>query len=247
MQFNGETNNQDLCSLADALAKSNIRSFPLKKKVLFANMRSREIWSWIFEVYGGWHYDDLNNTTEPEATTYLNASQTQYTLPIDSAHLMGVAYKDTSGSWHALTPITLETIQEQCAESEFMSIPGNPQYYRPLANGFKVYPASSFTQAASIKIYISRDISVFTITDTTKTPGFASEYHEAVAVGMALSHTKINTLPEAKDCQEQWDGNENETGKEGGFKLRIKSFYGNRFRQLFPARFRHSDSVREYI
>lgn len=247
MQYNSETNNQDLCSLADDLAKSNTSSFPIKKKTLYANMALREIWSWIFEAYGGWHYDDTNNTDEPEATATLTADQRQVTLPIDSAHLLGVAYKDTSGSWHRIKPITLEQIQDQAAESEFMKTSGNPEYYRPVANGFVLYPASNFTQASSLRIYISRDISAFLVTDTTKVPGFPSEFHEAVGVYMALRYAKINSLKSATTLQESWDGNEMESGREGGFKLRIKSFYGNRFRQLFPPRMRTGDPVREYI
>lgn len=247
MQYNGETNNQDIVSLADDLAKSNSSSFPIKKKTLYANMGMREIWGWIFEAYGGWHYDDLNNTTEPEATTTLTADQRQITLPLDSAHLMGVAYKDTSGSWHRIFPITLEKIQEQAAESEFMKTSGNPLYYRPVSNGFILYPAANFTQAASLKIYISRDISAFLITDTTKEPGFASEFHEAVPTFMALRYAKINSLKSATDLQELWDGNESKTGREGGYKSRVKSFFGNRFRQLFPQRMRTGDPVRDYI
>lgn len=247
MQFNGEATNQDLCSLSEKLSKTNSSSFSIKDKVLYANMGLREIWSWIFDAYGGWHYDDLNNTTEPEATTSLNANQVQYTLPLDSAHLMGMAYKDTSGAWHRILPITLEQIQEKCAESEFMNIAGNPEFYRPLADGFKIYPSSSFTQSASLKIYISRDVSTFITTDTIKAPGFASEFHEAIAVYMALKVSKINKLPQLKELKIDWDGNEDETGKEGGFKLRIKSFYGNRFRQLFPPRMRTGDPVRNYL
>ena len=90
MQYNSHSTKQDICSLADIMAKTNSVSFPIEDKTLFANMGMREIWSWIFEAYGGWHYDDSNNTDLPEATTDLIANQKQYSLPIDSAHLLGV-------------------------------------------------------------------------------------------------------------------------------------------------------------
>lgn len=245
MQYNSEANNQDLCSTADYLADSNSSSYPIIQKTIFANISLREIWSWIFEAYGGWHFDDSNNTDLPEATTSLVQDQVEYTLPTDSAHLMGMAYKDTSGSWHRIDPITLEKIQEISAESEFMKTSGNPTYYRPIANGFKLYPAANFAQASSLKIYISRDISGFAITDTTKTPGIPSEFHEAVAVGMALGYKGLNEK-KRRQLKIRWDGNEDETGREGGFKLRIKTFYGNRFRQMFPPRLRTGDPAREY-
>lgn len=248
MQYNGEANNQDICSLADLKAKSNPSSFPISKKTLYANEGERIIWSFIMEAYGGWSFDDNNNTDLPEATTVINASETFVPLPIDSAHILGISYKDQSGTWHPLKPITLEQIQDRGrSESEFMNVPGTPEYYRPVANGFKPYPAANFTQAASWGIWITRDISAFAVTDTTKKPGFDSEFHEGLALYMALQHCKINTLPQATSLQTDWDGNEDLTGREGGFKLRIKSYYGNKFRQLFPPRFRQRDSVRDYM
>lgn len=245
MQFNGETNNQDLCSLADGYAKSNVGTFPLKKKALYANMSLREMWAWIFSAYAGWNFDDTNQTTQPQATTTVTASTNQITMPLDSAHLQGVAYQDSTGSWYSLKPITLEQIQERAAESEFMKTPGNPEYYRPVADGFKIYPSSSVT--ITIGIFISRDVSAFVPGDTIKNPGIPSEFHEGIAVGMALQHARINSLPIVKDLQKQWDGNEDVTGKRGGYKDRIIKFYGNRFRQLFPPRIRTRDVSRNYI
>lgn len=247
MQFNSETNGQDICTLADTLAKSNSKSFPIKKKVLYANMGLREIWGLIFEAYGGWHYDDSNQTDEPEATTILRADEQQVTLPLDSAHLMGVAYKDQSGSWHPLIPITIEQIQDRgYAESEFMNTSGNPQFYRPVADGFKMYPAANFTQNDSIKAWFSRDISTFSITDTNKVPGFPQEFHEGLAIYMAMQHTQTNTLPQAGGVL-KGGFRTGLVAKWGDFSARITSFYGNRFRQLFPPRIRHSDVVRDYI
>lgn len=247
MQYNLHAAKQDLCSLADTMAKSNSTSFSISDKTLFANMGMREIWSWIFEAYGGWHYDDANNTDLPEATTDLIQNQKQYSLPLNSAHLLGVAFKDESGNWSQLKPITLEKIQEHYAEDEFEKTSGNPTYYRPIANGFKIYPAANFSQAVSLKINVSRDIVSFVTTDTTAVPGFISEFHEAVAVYMALKHCKINTKPQANDLQKDWDGAEDSSGREGGYKLRIKTLYGNRFRQMFPPAFNKPDIINEYI
>lgn len=248
MQYNSEANHNDIVTLSEKLSKSNSSSFKILDKTLYANIALKIIWGWIFEAYNGWHYDDTNQTDIPEATGTLNANETFITLPIDSAHLLGVAYKDTAGNWNKLKPITIEQIEDMgYAENNFMSTAGNPQYYRPLANGFRTYPAPNFTQAASWGIWFSRDMVSFTITDTTAVPGFPSEFHEAVPTYMALQQAKLNAPTLVLGLQKDWDGNEDVTGKEGGFKLRIKSFYGNRFRQLFPPRMRSGDAVRDYL
>ena len=248
MQFNSETNNQDIVTMTRRLTKTKAVAFSLEDIVMYSNQALRIIWSWIFQVYGGWHYDDSNQTTLPEATSTLATGVQFYKLPFNSAHLMGVAYKDTQGNSTKLTPITLEQIQAQSAETEFMKTAGNPVYYRPVADGFKIYPAANFTVTdTGIEIKISRDVVGFTPSSTTQTPGFASEFHEAVPTFNALQYAKINVLPNRKDLQRDWDGDEDSTGKEGGYKKSIKNYYLNRYRQMFPPRKNVSDVVHEYM
>lgn len=229
------------------LVKSNSTSFPIKKMVLYANQAVRIINSWIHEAYGGWIYDDSNQTDLPEATTALVSGQSNYTLPIDASALQGVSVKNESGLWENLQPITLEQIQDAgSSESDFLTTNGQPIYYRPLGNTFKIYPASNYSQSASLKIHETRDISLFTITDTTKVPGFDPRYHEAVPTFMALQHAKINSLSNADDLQFDWDGNESKTGREGGYKAMIKRDFSRRFAELFPARIGVHDATRDY-
>jgi hypothetical protein len=237
MQLQSETNGQDLFTFCDDLVGSDSTSYPIAKKVRAANEGDRIIWSAIFDAYGGWHYDDRNQTDLPEATATLTSGQTQYSLPLDSAHLLGVSFKNAGGVWAELTPITLEQIQDRAgSEAEFMKIAATPVYYRPLANGFKIYPAANFTQSASLKIWFSRDISSFAVTDTTKTPGFDQEFHELIGTYMALRYAKSNTLKVLAVLQSDWN--------EG--LVRIKKHYSNRFRQMFPPHITVGDAAREF-
>lgn len=247
MQFNSNSTEQDIVSMTHDLVKSNSVTFPLKKMVLYANQAVRIVNSWIHEAYGGWIYDDSNQTDLPEATTNLVSGQSDYTLPIDASALLGVSVKDTAGNWRKLAPVTLEQIQDSgVAESDFYTTDSQPMFYRPLGNTFRIYPAPDYSQSASLKIHETRDISVFATTDTTKTPGFDSRYHEAVPTFMALQYAKINSLPNLKDLKNAWDGDEDSTGREGGYKKMIKSDFSRRFAELFPARIRVYDATRDY-
>ena len=203
----------------------------------------RMIWSWIYDVYGGWIYDDSNQTDLPIATTHLVGDQRFYALPTASGHIMQVEYMDSSGVWTDLKPLPLEMINQ--AESEFEDTSGEPLYYRPLANGIKLYPASSSSRNNALRVHISRDISSFTTTDTTKTPGFDSLFHEAVPTYMAWRFSEINGLKNKDDLRRQWS-NENRNYPLG-YEQRIKKHYSQRFNQLFPARFKTRDRVSEYI
>lgn len=234
-QFNSETNGQDLCTYTDDMLGTNSTSYPLAQKSRAANEGNRIIWSWIFESYGGWLYDDRNLVDLPEATTNLVSAQSFYTLPTDSAALMGVSFL-LGSVWTPLEPVTLEQIQDKgLSESQFLSTNATPIYYRPLANGFKIYPASNVTTSLGLKAYLSRDISIFTPSDTNKSPGFNQEFHEALTVFMALQYAKRKTLKVKDDLLLDWQS----------YEQRIKKHYSQRFQELFPSRITVADAVAE--
>lgn len=247
MIYNGDASGQDIVTLSEDFSHTNSRSFPIRQKTRFANMGLKQVLMWIYEVFG-YQYDDSNNTTLPEATRTLTANQTHYPLPDGSDHLFGVSFMDTSGFWQKLLPITLEEIQSQCAESEFQNVPGYPIYYRPVADGFKIYPAASFSQSASLKIQISRDEVDFTITSTDAVPGFDPLFHEAVPTFMALQKAEIDRLPNVKDLRKKWS---NDTAKDPdypeGFEQKIKKYYQVKFKQFFPPHFHTQDVVGDYM
>lgn len=245
MQYNGETNGQDICTLAEKLSGTNSKSFRIIEKTLYANMGSRIIWSWIYSVYG-YQYSDSNDTDLPTATRTLSAGRQDWPMPGDSAHLLGVSFKDTGGNWNKLVPITLEQIQEQMPEEEFQKTPGLPTYYRPLANGFKIYPASNFTQAASLEIQVSKDVSRFLVGDTVKVPGFDIMYHEAIPTYMSMMKASVDRLPMLKDRRREWS-NESDGDYPDGFEQRIKGHYAQKFKQQSPTPIRNRDITHEFV
>lgn len=251
MIFNGDSDDQDICSAADDYVKTDDVDFPLKRKARYANQVVREIFGWILSVYGGWIMDDSNNsTTVPSATTDLNSGQAIYALPTEMMDLIGMSYKlENDLSWEPLKPITVEMIKDMgYAEPEFERIPGNPIYYRPVGNAVKLYPAPNFTQAASLQADFTRDIVPFTSSSTTQQPGFPSLFHEAVPTGMAMMYAEVETLDVANSLRKAWDGNEEVTKVEGGWKKKIKSHFQSRFREMFPGTMKHKrDIVSDYI
>lgn len=223
--------------MAEKLSRSNSTSFPIADKTLYANQALKIILTWLHQAYGGWLYDDNNYTDFPEATTTLTANQVDYSLPVDTTFVQGVSIQQSDGTWYALQPITLEQIQDSgISESEFQNVPSQPRYYRLLAKSIKIYPAANYTLAAGIKVYYNREASLFTTTDTTKTPGFDSQFHEAVPTYMALQYAKINSLTNRNDLQNDWLL----------YEQRIKQEYGRRFAEMFPPRITVRDSVAEY-
>ena len=248
MQFNGDSDNQDICSLADDMANSNDVSFPLWKKAMYANWACREIFSWIMNAYGGWILDDSKNSGNPEYTQTLTSGTSVYALAT-ALDLFALEYKDSAGNWAQIKPITLEKINDMgYSESEFMTTSGYPLYYRPVQGGVKLYPAPNITVANGLRAQITRDIVKFLSTSTSEVPGFDSNLHEGVPLFMALQHCKAKSKPIASQYQIDWDGNEAVTFSEGGFKKRVKKHYAAKFRQNFPGGVKHSNRmVDQYV
>lgn len=231
MVFNGDANNMDICTLADQPNKTDDTSFPLWKKAMYGNMGLRAIFREIYQIYGGWVLQDTNVSGEDEVTTHLLNTGAQFYAFPTAQWISGVEYMDENGDLFPLIPITLEKIREMgYAEDEFYDTPSTPQYYRPLKNGIKIYPAWDTNKAQVdngliVKIG-AQDISPFTPSSTTTQPGYDSlAGHEAVAEYMSMKYSDENDSSNFQKREAAW--------------LRalvaIKAHYKRKFMEVKPA------------
>lgn len=203
------------------------------------NKASREIWHNIFMAYGGWQYDDSNQTDLPASTDTLTSGQTSYALPSGALTVRGIEVKDTGGIWNALEPITEEMIRERQAMGEFFKVSGVPLYYQMVGQTVRMYPASNWTQASSFKVFYDRGSVAFASTDTTKTPGFVSEYHDIIPIMASLEYLKYMKPEDPTMVVLSNDKKE--------YEAKIERFYSEKFRQMFPPSIRVRDVLREYV
>lgn len=189
-------------------------------------------------AYGGWQYDDSNQTDLPFASTTLTADQTTYALPTGALGVRGIEVKNTGSVWSSLLPITEEMIRERQAMGQFFSTSGTPQYYQLVGQTVRLFPASNYTQSASFKVSFDRGSVAFASTDTTTTPGFASEYHDIIPIGASIEWLKIKepnsgTLANLRSDYAQLEKN-------------LKDYYAYKFEQMFPPGLRVRDAVRDF-
>lgn len=210
MVFNGDANNMDICTLADQPNKSDDVSFPLWKKAMYANMGLREIFSAIYDVYGGWTFQDTNVSGTDEVATNLLNDNTKFYAFATAQWIAGVEYMDQNGNKFPLDPITLEQIRERgYSEDEFCETPGTPLYYRPVKNGIKIYPAWYTTKAAVTNGLIvkigAQDVSPFTPSSTTTQPGFDSlAGHETLSDYMSMKFSDENDSANFEKREAAW-------------------------------------------
>ena len=237
MVFNGDTDGQDIFTYIDDLVETDDNQYSLQRKARACNRTLKTVWSWIFEAYGGWQFDDNNKSNLPVGTVTLTSGQQDYLTPSEAITIRGVEVKDTGGTWHPVAPITEERIRQISAEKEFFSQNGTPLYYRLIGQTIRFYPAPNWTQAASLRVSFDRGISTIASTVTDTEPGFASEFHEAVAVGAALEYAKVNRQDMVSILLNDWRD----------YEKRIKDFYSKRYQQLFPPRVTVQDTLRQYV
>lgn len=236
MQYSQDTDGQDIVSLVGDATGVNTTA-GIKQITRACNRALKIIWSWIFEAYGGWQFDDSNNSDVPTATTALVASQAKYTLPLNAKTVRALEYKDENGTWHRLKAVTQEEINDWGSESEFYDTASQPLYYSVMHRLLKLYPAPNFSQTASLRLQFDRGVVVFASTDIQQQPGFDSEFHEAVADGASYYIAKDKSLQNVQLLQDNWQQWEN----------KIKLFYNKRFYDEFPHEIKTEDYTRQLI
>jgi hypothetical protein len=230
MQFSDTTNKLGIiqaCERYTNLGDASISGVTalLKEFTAHANVTSSKIWSLIFNSYGGWIYDDSNQTNLPQAADNLVSGTKVYALPSEALVVNRLEVKDSNGTFVKVEPFTQEMVGDQ-GLSEFMKTNGTPQYYRLIGNTIELYPTPNYASTGGLKVYFDREAVAFASTDTTKTPGFTSAYHNAVAVGAAIEWMKVKQPASAvlKNLYMDWQG----------YEASIAEFYASRWRDLKP-------------
>lgn len=173
----------------------------LKQFTNLINVANSQIWHLIFQLNGGWKYDDSNYSDLPQATQALVAGTSKYALPSTALTVARIEVMDVKGVYHNLIPMRLEEIET--AVDSFLASDGMPQYYRLLGSTIELFPgpaAASVTLAAGLKVYFDRSSVSFVSSDTTKSFGFASEYHDIAPRKASIEWMKVykpdsGTLP----------------------------------------------------
>lgn len=221
MVYNGNSTNQDIVSTISDHTGVH-KTAEIEAITRAANEADRIIWSWIFDSYEGWQYDDGNQGTLPSAKAHLTSGQNKYTLPEDALVVRKVSCKDEAGNWTDLTAMTDEDMS--VAENEFESTDGQPRKYRLRGNVVEIHPAPNYTQVRSLRMHFDRGSVGFSTTDTIKTPGYASEFHGATSTGAGYIIAADRGLRNLVSLKGRWDE----------YEKAIKSYYVARFHELNP-------------
>lgn len=216
---------EDYCELGDAGISGN--SLLLAQFTRHNNNALSQIWSWIFEASGG-TYDDSNQSDLPSAIQDLGITTSKYALPSSALTVVGIEVANSSGYFTKLHPTKNKEIQRTWTLGDFGRLSGTPSEYIWKGDTILLDYIATVAVTGGFKVFFDRGSVAFIAGDTSKQPGFASEFHNAVAVGGSIPYLSVHK-PQSSSLvlrQAEWVQ----------FKKDIQSFYANRFKDALPGR-----------
>jgi hypothetical protein len=194
MQFNDTTNNAGICQDVWNLTGTDSTSLTTSTIARIANKVIRELALLAWQVSTNWKFDDSNQSTHSIATISLVDNQEDYALPTTVFDIERAEIIDVNGN--ATKLIFLPEKNVDIAISELYKTKGKPVYYILRGQSIFLKPAPNTNMVSSLKLYLSRDISEFSASDTTKEPGFPSILHPIIPIMISLEVAGINGLPQ---------------------------------------------------
>lgn len=192
----------EIVNKIDKEAKSNSSSFPLADKVVEINQGMDEVLTNIFEVGGTWQFDDSNHTDYPIIKTDLVAGQRDYQFVGDANNylvleIQKVLCATEDGVFQEMKPVDQQSDVGMHNFWDGQNVQGTPYRYDKTANSIFLDPVPSYAETGGLKIFINREATYFTISDTTKKPGFWGLQHKYLTYYAAYEYASRNGLKTA--------------------------------------------------
>jgi len=195
MQFNPSSGSQGITNDVWFLTGTDSTSFPLADLTRIVNKVCHKLGLLAWRSDRSWKFDDSSKTDMAISTTTLVDDQEDYSLPTTTFDIKRVEVLDSNGNYSKLSYRTKESIGSSM--TEYMETKGVPTEYFLEGCSIRLKPApdtTMVTAAKGLKIWMSRDITEFAITDTTKTPPFPTPFHQLFSHEIALEYASINGL-----------------------------------------------------
>lgn len=199
LQFSDTTNKAGIVQTIDFWTKANLVSYTIEERTRDINLALDKVFSFIFPASGRWQFDDSNHTDYPTITTDIVSGQRDYTFTTDEQgnlilDVYKVMRKNSDGIYEEIYPVDTESDEGMQSFYDGQGITGIPNSYNKTANGITFDVLPDYNSTEGLKIFINREGSYFTKTDTTKKPGFAGLFHEYLALEPSYKYACVNQL-----------------------------------------------------
>lgn len=183
----------------DRACGTNSTSYTLANKAIDVNLALDDIYAIALKTMG-WNLDDFNHTYDPFITTDLVASQRDYHFSTDqdSARILEIhrvmAMDSATGDYKSLTPVDQQSEQDMQSFYDGNNTTGTPTRYDKTGNGLYLDVIPGYSATNGLKVFISREPSYFTSSDTTKVAGVDGLVHDYLYLKPAYEYARDKSL-----------------------------------------------------
>lgn len=167
-------------------------TYSLADRTRNVNLTYDDVIAQMFKADPNHKWDDTTSTDLPFATEDLVANLDHITL-LDSALIVHrFRMKDQSGKFFTLAPTTRSAL----SDDELNADPGIPEKYFKEGGVLYPIPVPSYGAADGVELEFQREQNIFSVSDTDKAPGFATQFHQILSVGASLRYALANNMTE---------------------------------------------------
>jgi len=219
MQFSNVTTEDGIIQEINRICGTTDNTYSLKAKTARANQALDRFFYLALTSDGTWEFDDANYIDLPIGVTDIVSGQQDYAFASDVLTIEEVMAKSSSGTWSQLTPVDIT----QSDSSPIWLLPtgnsGSPVRYDKYANSIFLDPIPNYNSTGGLKVAFKRNASKFVSTDTIKTPGIPSIFHEYLARYASLPFLIEKNLKHAPSVAQQIQINEQAIQKFFNFRV----------------------------
>ena len=193
MQFNPTDKSVSIIGDIDFLLFGDSASlntdYSLTDRTRNINIAWDEVVAELYKADPNHLWDDTTNTDFPIATTALVNALDHYTMLDSSLVVHRVRMKDAQGNWITLTP----RARRELTDDELNATGTSDKYFK-LGEAIFPLPVPDYGVGAGFELTFQRGGNHFTTTDTTKSPGFNSQFHQILSISAALRYALANGM-----------------------------------------------------
>lgn len=174
------------------------------------NQALDDFWAIAIPASGTWQLDDSGHSDYPIITTDLVASQRDYSFTTDQQgnlildiYRVFVKLSASSSIYQEIYPIDVQSDIGTEGFTDGQNLTGTPDHYDKTANGLFLDPIPSYASTNGLKLYINREASYFTTSDTTKKPGVHGDLHKYFYLKPASEYARRNNLANYRNIERE--------------------------------------------
>lgn len=193
----------NICNKIWRATGTNSATYTAANIAIDVNLALDDAWALALKT-AGWNLDDFNHTKHPIITTTLTAGQRDYSFTVDEQNntildVYKVQVKDPdTGLYYDLIPVDQQSSNVESTMTDGANSQGKPKYYDKTGNWLFLDLVPETTVASGLRVFIDREASYFTSSDTTKLSGLDGLCHDFLYLKPAYEYCRDHDLPRAE-------------------------------------------------